>query len=199
MVAAAFKSNRRLVVLVVVAAVLGGTVLFTRVDVPKGALPLPSTVKERKQELKEKRTDYELLVREKVKKVRRRAEIAALADPLWRSSHRPPQTVVQDEFESLARRARVVIQTLGSPRVSDHSDNIQQIELTIRLRAPMRDISNLLTEVDAAEPPFFWTQCSIRPDNPRDPSGVVLSGRVAAFMLKPEATKMLETGEEATR
>ncbi len=196
---AAAKSNPRLAVLGVLAVVLGLTTLFTRVNIPAEALPLPQTIEKREQKLKRLRTDYKLLLREKNRKIRRRAEIAAMAAPLWRSGHRPAQTVVQDEFEDLTRRARVVIQTLGSPRINDYSDNIQKVELTVRIRAGMREISNLLVEVDAATPPFFWTQCTIRPNNPRNPAGVVLSGRVAAFMLKPEATKLLDDGEEAYR
>ncbi|MFW6367474.1 MAG: hypothetical protein ACOC0L_02295, partial [bacterium] len=77
--------------------------------------------------------------------------------------------------------------------------NIQKVELTVRIRASMREISKLLVEVDAASPPFFWTQCTIRPNNLRNPTGVVLSGRVAAFMLMPEATKLLDEGEGADR
>ena len=83
-------------------------------------------------------------------------------------------------------------QTLGSPRITDYSDNIQQVELTVRIRASMREIARLMVEIDAADPPFFWSQCTIRPNNPKNPSGVVLSGRVAALMLKSEATKLLD-------
>lgn len=196
MIPSAVQSNPRLALLLVVAFFLGMAVLFTRVDFAAMDLPLPGAVQDLRRELETEKDEYRRLVEKRAAELGRRAEVLALADPLWRSGHRPAQAVVQDEFEDLARRARVVIQTLGSPRITDYSDNIQQVELTVRIRASMREIARLFVQVDAADPPFFWSQCTIRPNNPKNPSGVVLSGRVATLMLKPEATKLLDAGKQ---
>ena len=193
------KPNPRLIVLSVIAAILGVTVVGARFTDSLGvSLSLPATIRERKQALTDRKVEYRRLLEAQQERTLRRQRVLALAEPLWRVGHRPPQAVIQEEFRALARRAHVLIRTLGSPRVSDYSDNIQQIQLTVRIRGDMEDVGNLLAEVDRASPPFFWQQCSIRPDNPRDPKGVILSGQIAALMLKSESTRLLEAVEEGS-
>lgn len=185
------RSRKRLGILVIAAAILALLVLATRVDISGIALPLPNTAETLEIELADRMGEAKIFLKQERRDAARREKLERLADPFWRSGHRSAQARVQSEFEQLSRRAHVMIQTLGSPHIRDYSDTIEEVELTVRIRASMKEIARLLEEVEKADPPFFWTLCTIRPNDPRDPSGVVLSGKVSVLMLKAEASRLL--------
>jgi len=188
------SSKQRL--LAVVAVALAVPVALRYVDLGGVNLPLPKIIDARESELRQRQKQLSDLQ----EKRRQRGEVLTrlrsdLEPYFWQLDSSVPATAMQSEIDRLGRRARVTIQTLGAPQTNDFTENIRSVEMSLRLNLTMREIARLMAEFENADHRVFWTQCSIRPNNPRDPTGVVFSGRIQALLLSESANQLLNRQE----
>lgn len=176
---------------VAVAILLVVLVVVFRGNVPTDELPTAENIDSRVEECRKLQEDIAELRQRRQIYEDELAELRRQARPFWPAGNRAPGVQVQSELEQLARQARVTIQTISGLRESKLTENVRSVELTIRMNAPMREVSMLLKELRKARHPLHWASCSIRPDNPREPKGVVLTGKIRAFVLTAEATEFI--------
>ena len=181
--------------LLLVAGVLIALSLLSLVDVNLRDLPLPTSIREQERLVKSLRRDLAALEKEEQVRQRRIDKVRAQARPLWQKSGKNPSVEVQTELEKVAR-GRVTLQTIGASRLNKLSDNVSSVELPVRIAGSMRDIGRFLAELEKNEPSFFWSACTIKPDNPREPRGVLLDGRVQVLVLSADASKFLAAGSK---
>lgn len=165
--------------------------LASSFDLQTERWPLPANLRQADEQLKGLRHELQVLEKEKAKREAAIAELQAATQPMWTRVSRMPAVEVQAELETVARSAKVTIQNVGAPRSSKITDNVTAVELTLRIVGPMRDISRFLQELERDQPPFFWSSCALRPDNPREPHAVVLDGQIRAYVLGAEAISFL--------
>lgn len=122
---------------------------------------------------------------------RRTAELRRLAEPLWRKQDKNAAVEVQNGLEQAARRSGVTLQNVGAARTGRISDNLSSVDLSLRVAGSMRDVAKFLAELERSQPAFTWASCTVRPDNPREPQGVTVDGRLQAILLSPEAVPFL--------
>jgi cell division protein FtsL len=182
-------------VLLLIAAVLVVLSLLSLVDVNLHDLPLPNNVRDQERQVKTLRRDLAALEKEELLRQRRIDKVRAQAKPLWQKSGKNPSVEVQTELEKVAR-GRVTLQTIGASRLNKLSDNVSSVELPVRIAGSMREIGRFLAELEKNEPAFFWSACTIKPDNPREPRGVMLDGRVQVLVLSADASKFLAAGSK---
>lgn len=190
------KLNRRQQVLAGLAVVLAVLLALSLVDFKFEDWPLPGNLRSAETTLKGLRRELATLEKEQQARERSMERLRQQARPVWTKVGKVPTVEVQAELEKVARIAKVTIQNVGAPRTTKIADNLSGVELTLRIIAPMRDISRFLLEVEKNQPPFFWATCTLRPDNPREPRAVTLDGQIRAYVLSPEAIKFL-TGSKA--
>jgi len=190
--------TRRQRVLLMVAVILLFSLLLTAPELKLSGLPLPGNIRQEESQFKKLRRELAALQKEEQSRQNRLFKLRSQAKPLWSKPAKVPTVEVQSELEKVARRAHVTLQNVGAPRTTKTTDNITSVELTLRLTGSMRDIGLFLSELDKNEPAFFWATCTLRPDNPREPRGVTLDGRIQALILSADAIKFFaETKESA--
>jgi hypothetical protein len=183
------KRRRVLLLVVVLLAVLAAILLFGS---GVSEWPLPGNLQREEATVRQLRDELARLRKEEATNQRWLETLRQKARPIWHiKGDKLPSVEVQNELEKVAQRAQVSIQSLGAPRTSKLAENISGIELSLHIVGSMRDVGRFLTEVEKNTPGFCWVSCSLRPDNPRTPHGVILDGRIQALALSPEAQKSL--------
>ncbi len=110
----------------------------------------------------------------------------------------PVEQEVLDEFNDIARLASVNIQS-REPRLVriPNAANVQEVELRIEMRGiSMKEFTRLLKEIARSKRKFYWASCKIDPDNVQKPTGIRVTGRLKAYVLTDEATRLLNMGDE---
>jgi hypothetical protein len=176
----------------VIALVVTG-IFFARKYLPGLHVPTRHSIEDEVSSLEERRKDLAVM-RKKVEEVdEARAALRAKASPFWQIESKNAEQAVVAEFTKIARRAQVSTHRVDKPRrnkVLDLND-VFEVEFSVQVTASMREVSRLLAEIEASEQRFYWTQCSIRPDNIRAPKNVRLIGRLRALVLSSEASEFL--------
>lgn len=192
--------SKRLKVMFVVTGGLALAVLLVRGPTAGilDKLPLPGTLRSLEQDLRATTTELAVLEKERSRADEALEVLRETAGRFWiPSGVRQPEQEVQSEFEKLARSARVPLQGTRGVSSKGLTDNVDSVEFTVRIRGPMREVSRLFEEMERAWPPFAWESCTITPDNPRNPSGVYVNGKIRVYMLKERAIRLLEGRAEA--
>lgn len=185
------KMTFRQRVLLAVALLLGVGALANALSGSLENWPLPANIRQEERQVKQLCKELARLQQDELARRRDIEQLRQQAKVLWVKSSKLPSMEVQTELESVARRAKVVIQNIGAPRNNKLSDNISSVELSLRLGGSMRDMSRFLAELEKNDPPFFWASCNLRPDNLREPKALTLDGRVQLLILSPDASKFL--------
>ncbi len=188
-----FSSAKRLGFMGVLAALLGAAVLWNYGDALRKALPLPSTLHAEEKRIRKLERRLKAVRRAQEKYAARLAEIRKVAAPFRRISSKTSAAEIRTEFDKLARRAQVTLQSVRLLREKPEkfSEYVLSVELAVQVRTSMREISRLLAELERNRGAFYWRTCSIRPDNPRAPKQVYLTGRLQALVLNPQADQLL--------
>lgn len=163
------------------------------------SLPLPGTIAREYRETQELEKTLAKAKRREIRHSNDQQRVRQQARALvWKMSAGNPSTEVQGALERVARQAQVTISTMGRPRTDEISDTIRSIEISLNMRGTMREIGRFLVEMEKYPNHFDWTTCTIRPSNPKDPSSVLLTGRVAAYYLSSVAeAAVFKDSEEA--
>ena len=182
--------RRRIVLLLAVLVVAALAVLFF--DTSPSEWPLPGNVLRQEESVRQLRRELADLRKEEGARQRWLITLRHETRSIWHSkAGKMPSVEVQSELEKVAQRAQVSIQNLGAPQTGKLSDNISGIDIPLHIVGSMRDIGRFVAELEKTEPGFSWLSCSIRPDHPRTPHGVILDGRVRALVLSAEGEKSL--------
>ena len=168
-------------------------------NLPTDNLPLSGNIRKLEKGLVRRRKQLRKLKAKKQDREKILTELRTQARPLWMVGGGKTAAVeVQTEFQRLARQAQVKIATVGAPRANKVLDltHVREIEFAVRITASMQEISRLLAEVECSPHKFYWSSCTMRPDNKRTPQRVVLSGKIKALVLSKEATTFLAGDSE---
>ncbi len=193
--------GKRLAALGLLALVLGGAVLWSYGGALARGLPFPSVIRAEKSKIRKLKRRIRAIRKQQRKYQARLREVRALAAPFRHLGGGLSAADVSTEFGKLTRRAQVSPQSvrLLRERPDKFSDYVLSVELAILLRTSMREISRLLAELEKARGGFYWRTCSIRPDNPRAPRQVYLSGRLQTLFLSPDAERLLFANSAAAK
>jgi hypothetical protein len=168
-------------------------IFFVRKYMPVLNVPTRRSIDVEISRLKERRKDLAVIRRKVAAMEDARAELRAKAAPFWQIEGKNAEQAVVAEFTKIARRAKVSTHRVDKPhrnKVLDLND-VFEVEFSVQITASMREIARLLAELENAEQRFYWTQCSLRPDNIRAPKNVRLIGRLKALVLSSDASEFL--------
>jgi len=181
----------RMRLLAVVMILLGAVTVYQYAGMPLADLPTGDNIQAQERQLRELRKE---LGEEHAADLARAAivdELRVALEPFWETGSKVPAVEVQKEFDRMARRAHIVIQTIGAPRTNKISDHVISVDINVRTTASMSDISRLLAEMARGKKPMYWRNCTLRPDNVRTPKKVVLSGRIQALVVSSEVHRII--------
>jgi hypothetical protein len=196
-------SGRRKVLILVMFALVGVLVLqLGGLSLPE--LPTRAAIEEEGEALALARSRLDKLTRRSARQDKEVAELNVLASPFWRTSESSADRetqVVRSALDRLASRAKVSaprIVSQGRIPLQGH-EYIHAIELSVDWTVMMKEVTRLLNEIEKSDQIFQWTECTIRPNNVRDPKEVRVLGRVRALVLNQEAQSLLAASEGGKR
>jgi len=191
-----FKLSRRERTFAVLALIIAAAMFMRFVALPQFELPSAGAIAAEQSKLIQAQRRLQAMQRKRAENSDDFRQLLAAAAPYWISTRPVRVTDVQQQLEIIARRARATLQTVGSPRVNEVSDNIYGIEFALRMQAPMSEISRFFAELEKAPHTYQWLQCNMRPDNVRTPQNVLLTGRIQVLVLSPELSRFLTQTKE---
>jgi Tfp pilus assembly protein PilO len=191
--------RKKILLLVTLALAVVLALQFSGLSV--GELPTRAAIDQEAKSLRNATKQLRKLSRQNVRQDQELTELKDLAAPFWQVSGRVAEQEVREELDRLARRAKVSLPRIQNPRKKSLQgyDYIDEVELTISWTATMKEITRFLYEIEKSERVFQWTECSIRPMNPRAPKEVRLTGKLRALILNTEAQTILAGGKEEAK
>ena len=81
--------------------------------------------------------------------------------------------------------------SVGATRTEKISDGVSLISVSVRSKAPLKKMVEFIAEVEKIQPRTYWKSLVLRPDNPRQPVNIVLSGNIQFISITDEAALKL--------
>lgn len=200
MAALSSKLNGRQKFLLLVMVLVG--IFFSRqyLRVALEKLPTDAALEREKQLLESRKKDLAVVQKrletqgETIDRLRDQAAI------FWRVPRKQCKQDVMAAFSKIARNAQVQRHRVDKPKENKvlNLENVYEVEFSVQVDATMREVTRLLAEIERSKERFFWSECTIRPDNTRAPKKVRLTGKVRALVLSDDALDVLagKTEEE---
>ena len=102
-----------------------------------------------------------------------------------------PFLKAQSLISNAAKSSEVPLSSLGAARSDKISDGAQFVNLSIKGQAPFKRIVKFILELEKSRPKVYWKSMILRPDNPRAPKAIVLSGTIQFIRITDEAALKL--------
>ena len=180
--------------LLALAFVICSVLLILKYGVSLDALPLPENIATAEARAATLREELAALRDADGARDAQFARLRGLAQPFWHTQGGKPSVEVIREFDRLAREAQVKISHVGEPlrKTLPGLNEVGVVEFRVQLsKVSMREVSRLLAKIEQSRQHFFWSTCTIRPDNRRAPKMVVLTGKIHALVLDATASRFL--------
>lgn len=104
---------------------------------------------------------------------------------------------IQKKINKAAETTDVVLSSVGAARTSKISEGVALISVSIRSKAPLKKMVEFIAEIEKIQPRPYWKSLVLRPDNPRLPVNIVLSGNLQFISVTDEeAVKLLLAKKE---
>ena len=141
-----FSKKTRMTILGLVAAGLFVAVFLSYGDLPYERLPLPENIRRQERKIERLQKELDQAERFEEKRQQKMARLRELADPFWRTDDQASAADVRTELDRIARRAQVTIQNtrLVGDKPEEYTDYVLSVEVSVQIKAPMREISRLL-------------------------------------------------------
>lgn len=195
---AAITAKKRYTLYVILFMLLVGGYAYTLLDLGEVNLPTRARIREQRKNLRHQQQKLQDFIALQNTRETLREEVAQLALGYWRAdSKKPPTTEIQSKIERLGNQTGVRLNRVGAPKIVEISDNLVAVEVQISSATSIRKFARFCRELENHRPRLVWEYCSIRPNRQKDPTGILLSGRVRAYVLSREASAYLrDSGKE---
>jgi hypothetical protein len=121
----------------------------------------------------------------------RKAELKAQTAGFWIETSKVPVNDIQKSVDNLGRRAGMQLARVGAPREVDVSDHIKAVDISVNSTTNIEAFARFVQEIDNSEPALFFDNCSIRPDNIKNPKSIMVKGKIRALVLTKETDDFL--------
>ena len=106
-----------------------------------------------------------------------------------------PSLNIQKTINKAAESAGIDLTSLGAAKTTELSESLAVVGIQVRAKASLHDITAFINEIDKLEPKAYWQNLYLRPDNPKNPVEIVMSGTIQFLIIKNEdALKILLSG-----
>ena len=106
-----------------------------------------------------------------------------------------PSLNIQKTINKSAESAGIDLTSLGAAKMTDLSESLAVVGIQVRAKASLHDITAFINEIDKLQPKAYWQNLYLRPDNPKNPVEIVMSGTIQFLVIKnKDALKILLSG-----
>ncbi|MDP7396602.1 MAG: hypothetical protein QGF67_14005 [Lentisphaeria bacterium] len=99
---------------------------------------------------------------------------------------------IQDRIEQLARRSGLQLKTVGAPNPVPVSEYVRAVDVNINSHTTMKSAAQFIQAIEENGPyRLEWFNCILRPNQPREPTGVQITGKIRAYVLSDDAAKFV--------
>ncbi len=99
---------------------------------------------------------------------------------------------IQDRIEQLARRSGLQLKTVGAPSPVPVSEYVRAVDVNINSHTTMKSATRFIQAIEENGPHRLeWFNCILRPNQPREPTGVQITGKIRAYVLSDDAAKFV--------
>ena len=172
------------------------TLLVLKRYLPMMQLPTKGRIQQLEQSLKSKQSD--LAVQQKMNDDWRNNLnlIQKNSSMFWtrKKPNIPLEQEVSEEFKDILRIASVNLRRQTAKIIKNqNSQYVQEVEIEIQMAdSSMKEFARLLREVAAHRRKLVWTYCKIDAENPNAPTTIKVTGRLKAYLLTEDASRILD-------
>ena len=188
------KFSKRQITYGVIIGVILVAYVFRFISFGEVVIPTRGRIDGEYQRIKKLRAQLNNLNKAAGKNKEARERIADLTSSYWRKNGKSLTNQIQLKIERIGRKAGLTLKKVGAPKVSELSDNVEAIDVTVSSSASIKELSRFLEEIDKHEPKLVWYTCVVRPNRTKNPTAVNISGRLRAYVLGKSASQLLGEG-----
>jgi hypothetical protein len=147
--------------------------------------------------LKKQRKKLELELEESARLKSRRDAFLGQSGNFWVGERDGNiETDIHRKIEDAASSANIKLSSLGSLKSSKISDGIVLMELNVTASAKLDALVAFLGELERMKPRMSWQRCTIRPENPRSPGLIFISGNIQFVCVNDKALVEILLGKK---
>ena len=102
-----------------------------------------------------------------------------------------PAINIQKKINNAASASQIALSSVGAARAEKVCEGVALVSISIRSDAPLKKIIEFMVEVEKIRPRAFWKSLVLRPENPRQPDEIVLSGNIQFINITDEEAVQL--------
>ncbi len=181
--------HRKIYSAIIIILVLCYAVKFMNID--NVVVPTSKLIKDQKHKIKLLKAELVNIEKLIEKRKEKKEKLGRMSSQYWQSTDKLPTNEIQQKIERIGKKNGVILNKVGAPKITDVSDNIQAIDITISSTTSIKNVSDFLQDIENEHPLLIWHNCVIRPNRTKDPTLVSISGKVRAYILKPTVENYL--------
>ena len=97
-----------------------------------------------------------------------------------------PSLNIQKKINNAAASSSIQLSSMGATRTEKVTEGIILVSISIRSTASLKKLATFLNELDKIKPRAYWKSLVLRPDNPRKPVNIVLSGNIQFVLIEDQ-------------
>lgn len=159
-----------------------------------GIWPDKKSFNQAKKQLLGSQQTLQQALNEKHRLMERRKSFVTNRDCFWLTDRDGNSSLnIQKKINNAASSSGIQLSSMGATRTEKVTEGISLVSLSIRSKADLKKIAAFINEVDKIKPRAYWKSLVLRPDNPRKPVYIVLSGNIQFVLIEnEEALKILQ-------
>lgn len=159
-----------------------------------GIWPNSSRIAQERKALLASQKDLQQKLNEEYELKERRRSFVENSHNFWLTARDGEAALnIQKKINHTAEETGIVLSSVGAARSEKVTEGITLVSISIRSKAPLKKISEFFNELTKLKPRAYWKSVVIRPDNPRNPVEVVLSGNIQFILIThQEALKLFQ-------
>lgn len=160
--------------------------------------PNEQVINNAKKTLVKSQWELQEALNEKNKLIKHRESFIKCKEDFWLEQRDGDSALnIQKKINKAAAATKVVLSSVGAARSEKVCEGVSLVSISIRSDAPLKQTIEFLAEIEKIRPRAFWKSLVLRPDNPRQPVNIVLSGTIQFISITDgEALELLQEKKE---
>ena len=146
--------------------------------------PNERSIANARKELLNAQKKLQVTLNENNKLLERRKSLLANRRDFWLIDRDGDATLnTQKKINKAAEDAGIILSSVGAARTEKATEGISLVSTSIRSKATLKKMSVFINEIEKIHPRAYWKSLVLRPDNPRNPVDIVMTGNIQFIVI----------------
>ena len=182
-----FQNPAKFIIIFIILLILALVCIYQFKEYLTGIWPDRESISKAKRQLKQSQVKLQETLNTKHRLMKRRESFINNSSNFWLTDRDGDASLnIQKKVNNAAASTGIQLSSVGAARNEKVTDGISLVSISIRSKASLKKIAAFINEIEKIKPRAYWKSLVLRPDNPRKPVEIVLSGNIQFIIIENE-------------